>query len=568
MLGMKNVNIFLASSITEMQEDRLAFGDFVRRLNDEYVRHGFYLRLFLCEDEEIAMVSTSKQEAYNQYIRDSQLFYALFHTNVGTYTLEELGVARQQTQAQGSPRVMICFREGEGAAPEREAADLMRRLDAEGQDYLKYDHIETLQQDLLEQLRLINLPAPAETADGFSEETAAESAERLSYVNLFVAASSEEQELRKDCLGLGDYIRKLNDLYVQHRVYFRLAFCRDEEEALAVANRQSAASRIEASQLYMIVIFNRTAQGILSTFDLALRHFRKNGTPAILTCFRQEQGHTPQQSVKDFMRKLDQELGHYFKIYEHIDTLKLALLMQIKLMSLDVPVEFTGGKALVDGQEALTLENLPMLLKNVDYQALKKQYDEAQEAFLEAKARYLVNPEDDDSFLAASGRFNKAKKALHELEDSLIATMLGMEELNANGALTARERQAYALLEQGQPDAASAILDEQEIEADADRAETLQERGKALQEQCVQELLMKIKIEKSRVNDPGRFERIIALYEKAVAREERQRLDKKAMRSYCEHLGQQHDYQRLSPLAERYRQYMALEGSEKGLTDG
>ena len=60
---MKNVNIFLASSITELKEDRLAFGDFVRRLNDEYVRHGFYLRLFLCEDEEIAMVSTSKQEA-------------------------------------------------------------------------------------------------------------------------------------------------------------------------------------------------------------------------------------------------------------------------------------------------------------------------------------------------------------------------------------------------------------------------------------------------------------------------------------------------------------------------
>ena len=64
------------------------------------------------------------------------------------------------------------------------------------------------------------------------------------------------------------------------------------------------------------------------------------------------------------------------------------------------------------------------------------------------------------------------------------------------------------------------------------------------------------------MEDPDRFGRILRLFEKAVAREEKEHLQKKAMNAFCEYLWKQHDYQRAIPLTERYKKYMELEGSQ------
>ena len=95
----KNISIFLASS-EELYNDRIAFGDFIRSLNDIYQRRNISIRLMKWEDFD-SSVNTStqgnkthrKQDEYNQKIGKADIFLALFQTKAGKFTVEEFNYA-------------------------------------------------------------------------------------------------------------------------------------------------------------------------------------------------------------------------------------------------------------------------------------------------------------------------------------------------------------------------------------------------------------------------------------------------------------------------------------------
>ena len=91
---MEKIGIFVASSLNELHEERLQLGDFVRKLNDIGMERGVYLRLFLCEDESIAMADVRKQEEFNRQLRESRICMVLLFNRAGRYTVEEYGIAR------------------------------------------------------------------------------------------------------------------------------------------------------------------------------------------------------------------------------------------------------------------------------------------------------------------------------------------------------------------------------------------------------------------------------------------------------------------------------------------
>ena len=76
---MKTIKIFLASS-EELQNDRDAFGNLVRRLDKIYEKRGIRIELFEWEDYDAAYNSRRKQDEYNDAIRSSDMFLALFQT--------------------------------------------------------------------------------------------------------------------------------------------------------------------------------------------------------------------------------------------------------------------------------------------------------------------------------------------------------------------------------------------------------------------------------------------------------------------------------------------------------
>ena len=390
----------------------------------------------------------------------------------------------------------------------------------------------------------------------------------MTTIHIFLGSSLDELCLDRE--EMGNYVRKLNDVYIDRGVYIKLYECEYENAAMVKGRKQEEYNEeIRQSDIFLVLFYNKAGQYTIEEFREAYKRFQSTGAPAILTCFRQGEGYAPDQSVLEFMDELDEQIGHYFKKYTHIDSVKLRLLLQIKLMKLDVPIEVEESAVTVDGKRVLTLENIPMWAENIDFQSLKKQYQACERAYLDAKAA-TTDPVTDPVFLRASEQWHEAKKALRELEQELFSIALKIETKNNDGTLTERQRKAYELMEQGDAEGANNILNLNEILDDAKgtKAWAQQAHEKVNQqvneklEQHVQEMLQKIEMLKTQVQNPSRFDQIKDIFEEAVSIEERNHLTKNAMREYLSYLHDQKDYNNAIPLAERYLKYVELDGDK------
>ena len=151
---MKIIKVFLASSIVEFKYERMELGNFVRLLNERCAERGIYVKLRLCEDMSKAISDKRKQEEYNQEIRASRLFYALFGREAGKYTLEEFEVALAQFKASGTPKIFTFFRQlPESKSAAASVTAFMERLDKEpGCFYSFFDTLDSVKRNLLTEL--------------------------------------------------------------------------------------------------------------------------------------------------------------------------------------------------------------------------------------------------------------------------------------------------------------------------------------------------------------------------------------------------------------------------------
>ncbi len=152
----KTIKIFLASS-EELDYDRMAFGNLVRRLDDMYEKRGIRIKLFEWEDYDAAFNDRRKQDEYNDYVRHSDVFLALFHKKAGGFTIEEFNVASEEYKKHASPKVYTYCKDLQADEVESlELVEFKKRLFNEMEHYwCRYDSRESLQLQFVMQLQLI-----------------------------------------------------------------------------------------------------------------------------------------------------------------------------------------------------------------------------------------------------------------------------------------------------------------------------------------------------------------------------------------------------------------------------
>lgn len=107
---MKEIKVFLASG-KEMKHDRNAFGNLIRKLDEIYEKRGTRIRLFEWEDVDSAYNGGRKQDEYNEHLRASDMFLALFHTYAGRFTKEEFNIAKNEREGKGTPKPYVYCRD-------------------------------------------------------------------------------------------------------------------------------------------------------------------------------------------------------------------------------------------------------------------------------------------------------------------------------------------------------------------------------------------------------------------------------------------------------------------------
>ena len=142
----KTYNIFLASS-NELREDRIAFGDFIRHLDNIYENRGIRIKLFKWEDYDAAYNDCRKQGEYNENVKTSNMFLTLFSTIGGKYTIEEFNVAVEAYRKNRSPKVYVyCKTLQEG----QEETPALKRFKKKLKKELEYFWINYSNQDNLQ----------------------------------------------------------------------------------------------------------------------------------------------------------------------------------------------------------------------------------------------------------------------------------------------------------------------------------------------------------------------------------------------------------------------------------
>ena len=213
----KTFKIFLASS-NDLREERIIFGNFIRKLNKIYLERDMNIDVFEWEDQEAFIDNRRTQDKYNDEIRKSDMFVALFYKKAGKYTIEEFDVAMAEFGKKGYPKVFVCCKaleESESETPELKAfKDKLNEKDKE-KFWINFKNNDDLQLRFVQQLLMVENELMKLKLEG--DKVTLDGLYIAELANLSFAAGNEQYiQMKEELEKLPDEIekaRKLSEKY-------------------------------------------------------------------------------------------------------------------------------------------------------------------------------------------------------------------------------------------------------------------------------------------------------------------------------------------------------------------
>ena len=369
-------------------------------------------------------------------------------------------------------------------------------------------------------------------------------------IKIFLVPSSDAVEC--DMTGVRDFFRQLNEMYFDSGINFSILNANEMTE-------DELKEHVADSDLSFFLFFEDVSDDMRSCFDIFFESFKKTDKPKIVTYFKYtESPNDMTDAVREFSQMLGNELKHYYNNYNSIDTLKLGILMQIKVMRLDAS-QITisdDGMICLNGQPVADTSKIPMFEFNERLNELKSRYDELTKEWGRLRTLRMDDPNNEElyfEFSRVATERDDTKKALREFEDLLLKTS---EELAAKkGEMSPRQAEAYRLLEMGDVDGACEILPLDELFDDISHNELLADNAIDRLETNVDELATRI----TALNMKGLNKDIVAeirrIYEKIYDLCRNKHVGWSKLYDYASFLEDQNDYTKAIKVAEKLNWY-------------
>ena len=368
-------------------------------------------------------------------------------------------------------------------------------------------------------------------------------------INIYLIAN--EKELLQDEREIGNFIRDLNDKYEEYNIYFKLIL--DEPKI--------DGEEIQSSELFFIIFQKEIDEKSINKFDIAYKNFVEYKHPKISTYIKKTND-TIGQSVIEFMKKLDEELGHYYNSYENIDTVKLNIVLHLKTLGLG-KIETKEGKIYINEKEIMKLDNIPIILNNKNLETLKKEASELEESFWKLREELKEDPDNDglfDEFTEIKNKRKNVKESIFELEKKIIDLESSFVKSSTEGKLSKRQIYAKKCLENGDIEAAKEALKLEEITEEANQLLAIQNQRKEALKIKVNELHQRADTLLLDTNNENRFQEIEETYEEAMRIEKESGLLRETMIVYANFLlDEEQEYQKAIDLCEKYLRYIEVE---------
>ena len=125
---MRDIPIFIASSIVEFKDERKELIEYLWTLNKLYKPRGVRLEWDNPEDMSHEVFPDGTQSEIDKAICESDFFFVIVGRDMGPYTLGEFETAWARRKAHGKPKVYAYFLPPAGQLPEQSALDFRNRL--------------------------------------------------------------------------------------------------------------------------------------------------------------------------------------------------------------------------------------------------------------------------------------------------------------------------------------------------------------------------------------------------------------------------------------------------------
>ena len=328
-------------------------------------------------------------------------------------------------------------------------------------------------------------------------------------IKIFLVPSSDA--VMGDMTGVRDFFRQLNEMYFDSGINFSILNANEMTE-------NELKEHVADSDLSFFLFFEDVSDDMRSCFDIFFESFKKTDKPKIVTYFKYtESPNDMTEAVREFSQMLGNELKHYYNNYNSIDTLKLGILMQIKVMRLDAS-QITisdDGMICLNGQPVADTSKIPMFEFNDRLNELKSRYDELTKEWGRLRTLRMDDPNNEElyfEFSRVATERDDTKKALQKFEDLLLKTS---EELVAKkGEMSPRQAEACRLLEMGDREGALEILPRDELLYDTERNRRFAGNTTAPLETNVEEIATRITALKMGEWNGNTVAEIMMFYEK------------------------------------------------------
>ena len=361
--------------------------------------------------------------------------------------------------------------------------------------------------------------------------------------------ASSITELERERLKLTNFVNGLSAHYLEKFFEIRLLpiICEDEDPCMAHAGKQAEYDQaIRDSRMCFFVFYKKVGEYTLHELEVAKAAFDRTELPKIYFFFKKPHGEEFSEEVAALQAKLDKDFGHYYTLFEDIDTVHLRIVLQIMKQVLpEVSVKLKDGKVTANDLPIPGVDpmSLPEFKNNKDLARLRKEYDELA-AECDKLYEEFKQPDCRAAIVADYARKAARKASLQEEIGQLLDNIFNIskEICSESGVVDAKRRAAYRYLEEGDSKKALELLDAGELSEVTNRLLSRADMMDAEAQSLIDSWKLRIDILLTMTEDSQRFEKARSAYETIERLVDKFRIGDEKILDYAQFLLLQNDH--------------------------
>ncbi len=286
-------------------------------------------------------------------------------------------------------------------------------------------------------------------------------------IKIFLGSSIVEFELER--LKIENFIYRLSRNFEKnYNLSIDPILCENMDDAYSVIRKQNIINKIVGECDYcFFIFFTKAGKYTLEEFEAARKRFEEIKKPKIYTYFKVLKEEKAEDELHRFIDRLDKGLGHYYRTFEHIDTVLLKILLTLKVQEVDIcEIDFDGNNFSLDGKKILAIDNISEFANNEGFQKLNVELRETEEMYSSVKKDYFIAEWSDDKrreYFSIAAKRKELLNSLAELRCNIFETTMRMCYDEEKGILTPEQKEAYRLFEAGDLEGANRIFNYEEM---------------------------------------------------------------------------------------------------------